>query len=510
MKPNLPAILAPSGLPARRELAARSFVAGDLTGANQNFRPRRRSADADIRRGLSTIVSRCRDQAQNNPSIRGAIKRIANNCIRRGIRPQFQFRDRAGVLSSATNSAWERLFGRWARHADLTGRLSLWRMQRLVLAHMWSDGGCLIHRVWDDSIPGIPPLRLELLEVDHMDTTVDGRLPSGNLARAGKEYDGRGRCVAYHLFPTHPHDYQGEVSLRSVRYPATDIIDIYDPERISQTMALPWLVAVVMESFNLEEYRDYVKIAAKLEAAFSLFVKSSFPDMGTPGIGLQQVPGQAAPSDWPTSWNDMPDYIEPGRIQTLPYGTDIVAAGHSRPGQQYDPFVKESRRTQSVGLGMSYEAYANDHSDASYSSTRSGALEERLSYGGMQQFLNETANDRITAWFIEAAWMAGLNPAPMPGFAADPWPWLEAVVQQDPGWTWVDPLKDGQASKIKIEQVLSTRRREAAQQGNDFDELLAESEEEERKLGELYRLRAENARLLAVINQPAPAAEDNE
>ena len=98
----------------------------------------------------------------------------------------------------------------------------------------------------------------------------------------------------------------------------------------------------------------------------------------------------------------------------------------------------------------------------------------------------------------------------MPGFAVDPWPWLEAVVQQDPGWTWVDPLKDGQASKIKIEQVLSTRRREAAQQGNDFDELLAESEEEERKLGELYRLRAENARLLAVINQPTPTPEGNE
>ena len=40
--------------------------------------------------------------------------------------------------------------------------------------------------------------------------------------------------------------------------------------------------------------------------------------------------------------------------------------------------------------------------------------------------------------------------------------------------------------------------------------LVGMSEEEERKLGELYRLRAENARLLAVINQPAPAAEDNE
>lgn len=481
--------------------AYRSYVAGELGGPNQNFRPRTRSADADIKRGIKYIVARCRDQAKNNPSIRGAIRRIGDNVVRRGIKPQFQFRRADGALDSAVNQLWEALFARWARYADLTGKLSYWRMEKLVLSTMWSDGGCFVHRAWDTSIPGVPPLRLELIERDHLDTLIDGPLQNGNIARQGKEYDAAGRCVAYHLYRHHPGDYQGMAGQRSVRYDARDIIDVYDRQRISQTMGLPWLVAVVMESFNLEEFRDYVKIAAKLEAAFSLFVKSSTPDSGHPGIGLQQVPGQDGPA-WPTSWADMPDYIEPGRIQALPYGTDLVVAGHNRPGPQYESFVKESRRTQSAGLGMSYEAYANDHSEASYSSTRSGSLEERLGYDGMQQFLGEELNARVCAWFVEAVWMAGLNPQPMPDFAANPWPYLEAVSQQDPGWTWVDPLKDGQASKLKVDTVLSTRRREAAAQGADFDELLDEAMEEEQLLTPLYELRARNNQLLAA----APAA----
>ena len=487
----------------------RTFVSGELAGPNQNFRPRTRSADAEIKRGVKFIVARCRDQAQNNPSIRGAIRRIGNNVIRRGIKPQFQFRRADGRLDSTVNQSWEAMFGRWAHYADLTGKLSYWRLQKLGLATMWGDGGFFVHRSFDTSIPGVPPLRLELIERDHLDTLVDGDLPNGNLARQGKEYNAKGQCVAYHLYRTHPGDYQsGTAGQRSIRYAAADIIDVYDRERISQTMALPWLVAVVMESFNLEEFRDYVKIAAKLEAAFALFVKSSYPDMGHPGIGMQQVPGQPSGGDWPTSWADMPDYIEPGRIQALPYGTDLVVAGHNRPGPQYDSFVKESRRTQSAGLGMSYEAYANDHSDASYSSTRSGSLEERLSYGGMQQFINEELNARVCAWFVEAAWMAGLNPQPMPDFARNPWPYLEAVSQQDPGWTWVDPLKDGQASKLKVAEVLSTRRREAAAQGGDFDELLDEALEEERLLTPLYELRAKNNQLLAAAQAvPQPQGE---
>lgn len=508
-----PTILDRTGQPARKALtlaAYRTYVAGQLAGANQNFRPRARSADADIKRGLKTILGRCRDQAQNNPSINGAIRRITNNVVRSGIRPQFQFRNPAGRLNSEGNRAWELLFGRWARYADVTGKKSFWQMQRLTLSQMWADGELLIHRTWDDSIPGIPPLRLEMIERDHLDLTVDGEQANGNIARQGKEYNGLGRCVAYHLFRHHPGDYQaGRATLRSERIPAADIIDVYSQERISQTMGVSWLAAIVMEAYDLEDYRAYERIGAKLAAAFGIFIKSNYPDLGHPGIGLQQIPGQPSMPEWPTTWGNMPDFIEPGRIQGVPYGTDVVIASHNRPGTQYEPYVKESRRTQSTGLGMSYESYANDYTDASYSSARSGSLEERLSYQGMQLFLDEELNQKIAAWFIEAAWLAGLNQTAMPDFAFNPYPYIEAVQPQNPGWSWVDPFKDGQASQLKIAEAMSTRRREAAAQGVDWDENLAELMEEETLLTRLYELRAKNKQTLnPVAVAPAAAEED--
>ncbi|MCL2791291.1 MAG: phage portal protein [Desulfobulbus sp.] len=482
--------------------AYRTYVAGQLDGANQNFRPRTRSADADIKRSIRTIVGRCRDQAQNNPSIRGAIRRISNNVVRDGITPQFQFRDRAGKINTAGNVQWEDLFSRWARYADITGKKSFWKIQRLTLEQMWSDGELFIRRVYDDSIPGIPPLRLEMIERDHLDHTVDGTLANGNLARQGKEYDANGRLAAVHLFRQHPGDYQpGLNRLVSERVPASEIVNVWDQDRISQTMGVSWLACIVMEAFDLDDYRAYERIGAKIAAALGIFIKSNYPDPGYPGIGIQQAPGQNPAAIWPTTWANMPDFIEPGRIQSIPFGTDIVVASHNRPGTQYEPYVKESRRTQSTGLGISYEAYANDYTDASYSSTRSGSLEERLSYQGMQLFLDEELNQKIAAWFIESCWLAGLNPTAMPNFRFDPWPYLEAAAPQNPGWTWVDPYKDGQASQLKIQEALSTRRREAAAQGVDWDENLAELMEEEERLMPLYELRARNARIMSPTGQ---------
>lgn len=496
-----PVIVAPSGLPARDELALdrlRGYQAGDPGGPNRRFRPRRATGDGDIRRGLRLMVDRCRDQIANNPGIRGAVQRITNNAVRDGIAPRFLFRARDGKLDAATNRAWYALFCRWARYAALNRRQSLWEIQRQTLRLMYTDGELYIHRAWDTRIPGIPALRLELIERDMLDTSVDGELDNGNLARSGKEMSPQtGEILAYHFLRQHPADYRWRGSVnRARRVPAEEIIDVHDTDRISQTMGVPWLASLVMESYDLDEYRAYERIGAKLAAAFAVFVRNANP-VSSPLGGLGVVPGSG--NSWPGTWGDsvapLPDYIEPGRIQALPANTDISIASHNRPGNQYGPYVQESRRTQSTGLGMSYEAFSNDYTDASYSSARSGALEERLTYQGLQFFLSEKLLDPVVRWFIEASVLAGLNPAPMPGFRENPWPWLECFVQSNPGWQWVDPRSDAAASETKIRNILSSRSREMMQTGLDFDEVLDELIDEETKLSRLYELRAANAQL---------------
>jgi capsid protein len=118
-----------------------------------------------------------------------------------------------------------------------------------------------------------------------------------------------------------------------------------------------------------------------------------------------------------------------------------------------------------------------------------------LSFGAQQTFLNERLNDQVCAWFMTAAFAAGLTP-PMAGYGFDPLPWHEAHTWQNPGWAWVDPYKDSVAVDKGIDNVTTTRRRAAAQKGDDWDEIVEEAMREEEKLSELYRLRAANQKLL--------------
>ncbi|NDY41260.1 phage portal protein [Dissulfurirhabdus thermomarina] len=467
----------------------RTYAAGLPGGPNAAWLPRRRSADAEIRLAHKRLLPRARDLAQNSPYIAGGIERILNNVVRSGIRPQARIQTASGRPNTAANRRLERLWAQWVPHADLSGQLSYYGLQRLVLRHDWIDGEVLVHRVWDDSIPGVVPLRLEVLESEHLDDTVDGELPNGRLARRGIELDpATGRPVAYHVLPYHPGDYLAYGRRpKARRIPAADIIHLYERRRASQTRGVSRLAPIIMEAYDLSEYKAAERIGARLAAAFGVFVKSSLPELG-PGIGT------AAETD-----TTLPDYIEPGRIQALPFGTEIQVASHNRPGGQYESYVRDSVRSLSVATGISYEAFSNDYTSASYSSARSASLEERISYQALQQYLNERFNSRVWTWFVEAAMIAGLAPY-LPGYGSDPRAYHEAVAWQCPGWTWVDPLKDSRAAATGIELVTTTRSKIAAQQGEDWDETLEQAIAEERRLADLYRLRRENRQLQEVAD----------
>lgn len=474
----------------------RGYTAGESTGPDKFFYPRNRSADADVKAAYVLTAARCRDQAKNNSLISGGIKRVVNNVVRTGIYPQFLFRDRSKKLNRDVNTAWETLFTRWARYCDITGHDSYGSLQKLGLRHMWTDGQFLIHRVYDDSLPGIVPLRLEMIEFDQLNPIITGYLENGNIGRKGIEYDKNGRAVAYHIFDYHPGDYIPRGTyLKSRRIEAKDIIHVWDREMISQYSGISWLAAVVLEGYRMDEFRHITQDNARAQAIFAYFLKSSMPGF-TFGPGIP-AGGQSTPFT-PAGTGGKADQdinLNTTVVQKLPTGTEVQAIAPSHPGNNYKPFVEDSQRWQSAGMGVSFEAYANNYTSASYASSRSGSLEERISYGGQQMFLEEKMNERIIAWFIEAAWMAGMNPEPMPGYAADPLRYHEMAIGQFPGWTWVDPMNDANASEKVVDMVLDCRTNQAAQRGLVFTDIVEKQIEEEELLVKLYELRSKRLNL---------------
>jgi lambda family phage portal protein len=482
----------------------RSFAAGSATGMDANFRPRLRSGDADVKRAYKLVAARCRDQAQNNSVISGSISRICDNVVRSGIFPKFQFRTRDGKLDKEANKAWRALFQRWSLYCDITGHDTYGGLQKLGLRHMWPDGQYLIHRVYDTSRPGIVPLRLELLEYDQLDSLVDGVQTNGNVARKGIEYDpNTARPLAYHVLDHHPGDYLAlGRRMTSRRIPASEIYHVWDRRQISQHSGIAWMVAVVMESYRMEDFRHITQDTARLQSTFAGFLKSAFPGFQLGGgLGLGGQTSAYKPGD--TGATAPPTEIKNGIIQALPSGTDVTFASPTQPGNNYEPFVKDSQRFQSVGMNMSFESFSNNYTESSFSSNQASALESRLSYRGQQHFLEMGPNRQVVAWFIEAAYLAGLAPSSMPNYAKDPDFYHEMAVGQFPGWGGINQLADAKAAAELIELGLDTHHNQAARIGNDWDENVDELIDEEEKMVKLAELRAKRKALEEGIKNAA-------
>lgn len=477
----------------------RNYTAGTTKGPNKKWLPSNRSGDTEIKRDHRLIIARCRDMARNNPYIKGILRKISENVVRNGIRPQARVRDIKATLNEELNRKLEAHWKKWSRkkYADISGHDSIPSIQKLVLRHLWTDGEVLIHRVWDKSLikKGVIPFHLEVLESDLLADQIDGDMGKGIIARRGIGFDSRtGRPVKYYLLPDHPGDYQALSSYSNIReIPASDIIHVFDKERASQTRGVSWFASIVMEAFDLSEYQSFERIGAKLAAAFGIFVKTQYPELMSSGAGLGLSADDANP--------DLPDYIEPGRIQMLPMGTEIQLASHNRPGANYEPYIKQSLKGMSAGVSASYSTFSNDYSDSSYSADRSAKLEERLSFQGQQQFINEKLNDGLWEWFLEGIYLSRLES--IPDFAIDSDKYTEAVEWQNPGWTWVDPLKDSKAAEVDLNNCIVTRKQLLAAKGQDLEETFEQLIREEKLLLALNKIKAEN---IALTTPPVVSA----
>jgi lambda family phage portal protein len=455
-----------------RQLNARGYNAATRKGPNQGWAPRNNSADSEMRMDAPRVLARARDLARNNEYISGAIETIVGNVIGQGITPNAISKRRHGGLNKLFNEAAEALFAQWA------DAVKFYEIQELVTKHVKVDGEALIHfTLSEDRSQNIPPLRLQALECDQLAEYLDGVTYQGNLIKRGVELDRFMNPVAYHVLDYHPGEtywFLGQMNpYNARRIPADQILHIFQKHRITQTRGISCLAPVILNMYDLGEYQDFEMVGAKLAAAFGVFIKSGFPDTYAPPLMDGAVAGDGV---------SKLEYIEPGRIERLMPGEEIQVAENKRPGTNYDPFVKSTLRGAAVGMGLSYESYSGDYSNSTYSSARSALLEERRKYRSTQRLICNQLNNPVYKKFIEQAVMFGMLPAP--GYATDRAQY-EAVKWHCPGWEWVDPVKDAEASENELSIGVSTRAKMLAEKGEDWQDVLLQLAAEEKMARDL-------------------------
>nr|WP_321513149.1 phage portal protein [uncultured Pseudodesulfovibrio sp.] len=443
-----------------------SYKAASKHGANRAWRGDRRSADATIAMEWRDVVARARDLAKNSPFVAGAIEKICDNVVFTGIRPQFVLTDAEGKVSRELcrkkARKLERLHKRWAKAVNMVEK------QELGLRHLWTDGEYLIHYFIDTSlmVKGLPPLNYELLEADHIDTSVHGQLRNGHMARRGIEYDKSGNAVAYHIYPEHPgHSSFLSRQTDSIRVDATSIEHVFARKRISQSRGMSWLAPIIMHMRNFDEYQDSEQTAMRLLSAFGFFIETPLGDLENPLGGIpSDSESEAADKELKSG-----DFIETGQIVTVPVGSKVNAAGYDRPGSNYEPWIKSQLRGGGVGMSLSYESFTGDLTETTYSGGRQGMLVERRAFQRQQAVLNRKHNEPINERFVEFAALGGF--VNVSGFDVD-------IEHLNPGWPWVDPRNDAQAAKLELELGITTLTKLCADRGMDFEEITQKRKEE--------------------------------
>ncbi len=184
-----------------------------------NWYPSIGSINTLLSSNLSTLRTRSHDIVRKNPYALNAIEAIVSNCIGTGIKPQSRARD------ADFRKAIQELWLRWTDEADAAGICDFYGLQSLVLRSVVESGECFI-RIKIDKKNATVPLKLQVLESEHLDISKDYPLQNGNIIKTGIEFDKTGRRVAYYLYKEHPGD-SSVFNIDSVRIPAREILHIY-------------------------------------------------------------------------------------------------------------------------------------------------------------------------------------------------------------------------------------------------------------------------------------------
>lgn len=413
-----------------------------------NWYPSNSSINSLLTSSLATLRTRSHDIVRKNPYALNAIEAIVSNCIGTGIKPQSK------ANNAEFRKAVQELWLKWTDESDAAEVCDFYGLQALVLRSVIECGECFV-RIKIDKRNATVPLRLQVLEAEHLDSSKECRLSNGNVIRSGIEFNKNGKKVAYYLYKEHPGDSYFSVK-ESIRLPAHEILHIYRPLRPGQIRGEPWLSNVLLKLHELDQYEDAELVRKKTAAMFAGFVTRLDPD--------SEIFGEKDTNDQGVAFAG----LEPGTMQFLDPGEDVKFSSPADVGGTYEAFIKQQLRAISVGLGITYEQLTGDLSGVNYSSIRAGLLEFRRRCTALQHNLMVFQFCRpIWNKFIELAVLSGAIDIPN-----DPtFPLVKWIPQ---GFSWVDPLKEQNAQMNAVRCGFKSRAEVVSELGYDVEEIDAE------------------------------------
>lgn len=454
-----------------------------------------RSADEDIADNINTLRARSRDLYMGTPIATSALKTIRTGVVTSGLMllptPDFEFlgmtEEEAERLRADILREWEM----WAETQDCDAARSctFYQLQSLALLSALMSGDVFVTMPIIPRVGSVYDLRVSLIEADRVcDPTPK---PADKNIVEGVEVDGYGAPVAYYIAKNHPgaiprslKDYRQEWKRVPVFGSATgrrNVLHIMsDVERPGQRRGVPILAPVMEALKQIGRYTDAELMAAVVSGMYTVFIKSTTPDMPLGGM----IPDEMGVDPDPNSYE-----MGNGAIVALGENESIDTANPGRPNTAFDGFVQSICQQIGAALEIPRELLIKEFNN-NYSASRAALLEAFKMYKRVREnFAASFCQPIYTEWLSEAVARGRIS---APGFFDDP-VIKAAYCRAD----WVpdahgqlDPLKEVNAAKVRVDEGFSTREREAAElTGMRFGTIVNQraKEEERRKAAGLVQ-----------------------
>jgi lambda family phage portal protein len=448
------------GAAPQRAQQTRRFQAARIDRLAADWVTTQVSINEELRSDLDRLRARGRDLVHNNDYARKFVGLVQNNIIGPdGVRLQARVEDKPNVPDRLANKSIEAAWSDWSARCDVTGQLGLRDLCDNLVGSLPSDGEFMVRMVLGADAGNPYGLALQVIDVDRIDTSYNVSAANGrNAVIMGVEVDAYRRPLAYHLYASHPTDgIQG--GRQRVRMDARHIIHRFKVSRAEQVRGIPWMAPGMLSLHHLGSF----KLAALLNA-----------EHGANHYGFfTTADGDAPLGDKDADGNTI-TVSQPGVYDTLPAGTTFTAHESKYPNEVFGPFVKTTLQRIASGWGVTYHSLANDLEGVSFSSIRSGTIEERDRWAADQAwFISAFLEPVYQAWLQMALLMGAIkmpNGSALPAakaakFAAHEW--------QPRRWDWVDPKADTEARILTVKAGLVAPQDIAASMGYDFDDTMA-------------------------------------
>ncbi len=474
-----------------------------------------RSPKEDMDDNHDELMQKCRDTYYGAPIATSALKTTRTNVVGSGLKARPNIDAEFLGLSEEEAANWERnTIREWNLWADSTScdleRLNnFYELQQLVFLS-WIMNGDVFALLPFNKRPNMPyDLRIQLIEADRVCNPMSYTFDKDKVVE-GVERNEQGEIIAYHICNVHPKGFytKDKTWKKVLAYgPKTgrrNVLHCMMQERIGQNRGVPLLAPVIEAIKQLGRYTDAELMAAVVSGMFAVFIETPTPENKIGELGSE--------SDEEDEINEMS--LAPGAILALNEGERANIANPGRPNTAFDGFVsslcrqigsaieippelllKQFTNNYSASRGALLEAWktfrmyrawlSNDFCSAieippelllkqftnNYSASRGALLEAWKTFRMYRAWLsNDFCQPAYEEWLAEGVAKGRIH---APGFFQNP---LIRKAYSNCAWSGpsagqLDPVKEANAAKIRVEEGFSTRQQETIEMnGGDFFE----------------------------------------